>query len=74
MESTSAPSIRASDVDLYVTTDLKTMTAIWMGLTTVRAAIGDGLLTLTGDRELAAHMQTWLGLSPFAAEKKLATA
>jgi DNA-binding HxlR family transcriptional regulator len=24
------------DVDLYVTTDLRTMTAIWMGLTTVR--------------------------------------
>ena len=28
------------DVDLYVTTDLRTMTAIWMGLTTVRASTG----------------------------------
>ena len=62
------------DVDLYVTTDLRTMTAIWMGLTTVRESIASGKLRLTGDRQLADHMQTWLGLSPFAAEKKLATA
>ncbi len=59
------------DVDLYVTTDLRTMTAIWLGLTTARAAIAQGKLTLTGDRRLAAGMQTWLRLSPFAAEKKL---
>jgi len=31
-------------------------------------------LALTGDRGLARHMQTWLGLSPFAREKKLAAA
>jgi len=62
------------DVDLYVTTDLRTMTAIWMGLTTVRAATADGQLKLTGDRRLASQMQVWLGLSPFATEKKLATA
>jgi DNA-binding HxlR family transcriptional regulator len=62
------------DVDLYVTTDLRTMTAIWMGLTTVRASTGSGKLALTGDGGLARHMQTWLGLSPFAREKKLAAA
>jgi DNA-binding HxlR family transcriptional regulator len=62
------------DVGLYVTTDLRTMTAIWMGLTTVRASTGSAKLTLTGDRGLARHMQTWLGLSPFAREKKLAAA
>jgi hypothetical protein len=27
------------DVDLYVTTDLRTMTAVWMGLTTVHQAL-----------------------------------
>ncbi|MDH2347624.1 hypothetical protein [Bradyrhizobium sp. SSUT77] len=27
------------DVDLYVSVDLRTMTAIWMGLDTVRAAV-----------------------------------
>jgi DNA-binding HxlR family transcriptional regulator len=62
------------DVDLYVTTDLRTMTAIWMGLTTVREATAQGKLRLTGERRLADHMQTWLGLSPFATEKKLAMA
>lgn len=60
------------DVDLYVMSDLRTMTAIWMGLTTVREAVAAERLKLTGDRKLADHMQSWLGLSPFAVEKKLA--
>ena len=59
------------DVDLYVTTDLRSMTAIWMGLTTVRETIKAKKMSVTGDRHLAANMQTWLGLSPFAVEKKL---
>jgi len=61
------------DVDLYVTTDLRSMTAIWMGVDTVAKAVGEGRMMLTGDRQLADHMQTWLGLSPFATEKKLAS-
>ncbi|MCX7303454.1 MAG: helix-turn-helix domain-containing protein [Hyphomicrobiales bacterium] len=56
------------DVDLYVTTDLGTMTSIWMGVTTVARAAD--LVTLTGDRAIASTMQTWLGLSPFAVEPK----
>jgi len=62
------------DVDLYVTADLRTMTAIWIGLTTVRRALGEGKMMLTGDSRLAKDIQAWLGLSPFAAEKKLARA
>lgn len=61
------------EVDLYVATDLKTMTAIWMGLDTVRAAVTEERLLLTGDRRLAADLQRWLGLSPFAAERKMAS-
>ena len=61
------------DVDLYVTVDLRTMTAIWMGLDTVRAAIAHRRMMLTGDRQLASAMQSWLGLSPFAKEQKLAS-
>ena len=61
------------DVDLYVATDLRTMTAIWMGYDTVRAAVGAQRMLLTGDRSLAASMQTWLALSPFARERKLAS-
>jgi len=61
------------DVDLYVSVDLRTMTAIWMGLDTVRAAVASQRMLLTGDRHLASAMQIWLGLSPFAKERKLAS-
>ena len=54
------------DVDLYVSSDLRTMTAIWMGFDTPRAAIGEERLILTGDPRLAASIDTWLGLSPFS--------
>jgi DNA-binding HxlR family transcriptional regulator len=59
------------DVDLYVESDLKTMTGIWMGLETVRGALRDKHLKLVGDKTLASTMQVWLGLSPFARETKL---
>ena len=49
------------------------MTAIWLGLDTVRAAVASQRMVLTGNRQLAASMQTWLGLSPFAKEHKLAS-
>jgi DNA-binding HxlR family transcriptional regulator len=61
------------DVDLYIVTDLRTMTAIWMGYDSVRGALAAQRMVLTGDRALAAGMQTWLGLSPFARERKLAS-
>ena len=60
------------DVDLFVETDLKSMTAVWMGLTTLEAIIEQGRLDLTGDRVLAGRMRDWLGRSPFAGQKKLA--
>jgi hypothetical protein len=60
------------DVDLYISTDLRTMTAIWMGLDTVRKATAEKRMLLTGERELAGNMQQWLGLSPFAKERKIA--
>lgn len=59
------------DVDLFVTTDLRTMTEVWMGLTTVSAA--SGRFDLDGHRDIAATMQEWLGLSPFASQRKLAS-
>lgn len=61
------------DVDLYVMADLRTMTAIWMGVDTVRGAMASERMVLNGDPDLAANMQTWLGLSPFAVERKLAS-
>lgn len=59
------------DVDLYVSADLRAMTAIWMGLDTVRAATERGDVILSGDPTLATNIQRWLGLSPFAREQKL---
>jgi DNA-binding HxlR family transcriptional regulator len=61
------------DVDLYVSTDLRTMTAIWMGVETVAGALRAERMIQTGDRQIASEMQTWLGLSPFAKERKLAS-
>lgn len=58
------------EVDLYVSTDLRTMTAIWMGLTTVDAEVGAERMHVTGDNRIRSAMQKWLGLSHFAAEKK----
>ncbi|QMU56750.1 MAG: transcriptional regulator [Boseongicola sp.] len=57
------------EVDLYVSTDLRTMTAIWMGVTDVTAEKDS--FEFTGSRKIASTMQTWLGLSPFAVQKKL---
>jgi DNA-binding HxlR family transcriptional regulator len=61
------------DVDLFVTADLRTVTAIWMGLDSVRLAVASGRMVLTGEAQLASRMQAWLGLSPFAKERKLAS-
>jgi hypothetical protein len=57
-------------VDLHVETSLRTMTGIWMGLTTVDAERRADRLRLDGDKGLARTMQHWLGLSPFASERK----
>ncbi len=59
------------DVDLYVSTDLRTLTAIWMGHSTVAAA--RDRIAFDGDHEIAANMQTWLGLSPFASQERMAS-
>ncbi len=57
------------DINLYVTTDLRTMTAIWMGLGTIQSERDK--MELLGERKVAETMQVWLGLSPFATQKKL---
>ena len=59
------------EVDLYSESSLRTMTAIWMGLDTVERAVNAGRLDLTGPRQIAARMQEWLGLSPFAQQPRM---
>jgi DNA-binding HxlR family transcriptional regulator len=56
------------EINLYVTTDLRTMTSIWMGLTSVDKE--RGRLKLSGPQGIIRSMQTWLGLSPFATVRK----
>jgi DNA-binding HxlR family transcriptional regulator len=55
------------EVGLFVTTDLPTMTRVWMGEIAVRAAVSSGRIELDGSRELKAKFERWLGLSGFAA-------
>jgi DNA-binding HxlR family transcriptional regulator len=57
------------DIDLYVKSSLHSMTAVWMGLTTVKKEMAAGQIELIGDKQIAHSMQQWLGLSPFAKEK-----
>lgn len=57
------------DIDLYVRGSLRSMTAVWMGLSTVRTELEAGKIELIGDKDIAMSMQIWLGLSPFAKEK-----
>jgi DNA-binding HxlR family transcriptional regulator len=61
------------DVDLYISTDLRTMTEIWLGYAGIGAMSEDGRLVLTGNSDLATNLRTWLKLSVFAKiEKKVA--
>jgi DNA-binding HxlR family transcriptional regulator len=57
------------DIDLYVSSKLHSMTAVWMGHATLKAEVDAGRIMLTGDKVLTRSMQGWLGLSPFAKEK-----
>lgn len=54
------------EVDLYVATDLRTMTAIWMGFASIRAEVEAKRVFLEGDEGLAATVSQWLGYSPIA--------
>jgi len=61
------------DVDLYVSTDLRSMTEIWLGYRTIDQMSEDGRLVLTGNGTLGRHVRAWLKLSVFAnVEKKVA--
>jgi DNA-binding HxlR family transcriptional regulator len=58
------------DVDLTVVASLRSLTAVWMGLAALRQEVEAGRIELHGDRQLAREMQSWLGLSPFARERR----
>jgi DNA-binding HxlR family transcriptional regulator len=61
------------DIDLYVSSSLRTMTSVWMGISTLKTEIEAGNILLTGDQAVARSMHGWLGLSRFAKEKRVAS-
>jgi DNA-binding HxlR family transcriptional regulator len=54
------------EVDLVVTSDLRTMTRIWMGDLEIPLALRAGVLKLEGSPALRLSFQDWIGLSIFA--------
>jgi hypothetical protein len=54
------------EVDLYVTTDLRTMTRVFMGDLAIKSAVASGEIEFDGPRELRQGFERWLGLSGFA--------
>ena len=54
------------EVNLLVRTPLRIMTAIWMGIASLRREVEAGNLELEGEPRIAGAMQQWIGLSPFA--------
>ena len=56
-----------SEVDLYVSTDLRTLTALWLGHVGWAQASGSGAIRLTGTQERQSALRRWLGTSTFAA-------
>lgn len=59
------------DVDLWVRSSLRVMTAIWMGYTTLRKELAAGAVEVDGNPSLARSMPVWLGLSSFAEGTKV---
>lgn len=54
------------EVDLMVTGSLRSMTAVWMGMTSLGAERTSGRLAVDGDKRLVRTIDLWLGLSHFA--------
>lgn len=54
------------EVDLYITSDLRTMTKVSLGDISVRAAVKSGAIELHGSRSLAKNFEHWFPRSSFA--------
>ena len=54
------------DVDVTITTRLKTLAGVWIGDVTLRDAVKQGQVELQGPGELTRQLDSWLALSVFA--------
>ena len=59
------------EVDLLLVSDLRTMTAIWVGDLSLSAALKSGALEAEGPLELRLRLEAWLALSPLASIKSM---
>lgn len=57
------------DVDVYFTTDLRTMTEVWLGDLSLREARASKRLTVVGPAGILRNLSSWLPLSVFAGVK-----
>jgi DNA-binding HxlR family transcriptional regulator len=58
------------ELNLLIKGSLRSMTAVWMGLSTIKTESESGQLEVDGDPSLSGSMQQWLGLSAFAHEPR----
>jgi DNA-binding HxlR family transcriptional regulator len=56
------------EADLFIFTDLRTMTAVWMGDLSLKSAVASGRIDLDGAPELKRSLRSWLQLSSLASE------
>jgi len=54
------------EVDLNIASDLKTMTAVWMGDTTIMKAMREKFVEVTGSSYLKKNIAVWLGTNYYA--------
>ncbi len=54
------------EVDLYISSRLRTLVEIWEGDIDIRAAKRRGLLRTQGNRRLARTITDWMGINPYA--------
>jgi len=57
------------EVNLLVTSDLKTFTCVWMGDISIKNALASGKIELEGSREFCQAFERWIGLSGFVGVK-----
>jgi len=54
------------DVDLLMSTDLKSLTAVWIGDTTIMRAMRDKLIEVSGSSHLKKNIAIWMGTNYYA--------
>jgi len=63
---------RAFDVDVYITTDARTLAEVWHGEAPLAPALAEGRIKLNGAPALQRSFPAWFGRSPFALAREAA--